>query len=265
MNKIVIGLLTLLMALPAAAQQPTTFPTDVEQSDTSQQNEEHVDFLGLPLNVTPQEMLDEMENRRLRFVQIDSAKQTYSLTGILSGIEIAVDMKCNKDLTKINYIRLSTPKHRNQHEDFSKVLHWLLKEYDEPDWKGTVRGHRFCRWFSDIDHDIIMIATGQGAVEVWFYENHLQRNIDYYSILKYCEKNPAPDVPFLTAMESVTWKRNDSIQVRKHVARRPSKRYTLRKQKLAKRMKARRKAKASKAKTSKAKTSKAKTTKKRRR
>ena len=234
-------LLGLLAVLPGMAQQNDGTAT-TEILDTPQQAEEHVEFLDVSLNDSVQAMLDEMENRGLRLVCIDSVKQICSLTGILSGMEVTVDISCNKELTKINHIKLSTPKaRRNQREDFDKVLKWLRKVYDEPDWKGTVRSHRFCRWFVDFDHDIILIATGQGNTEVWFYENHKQRNIDYYSILKYCEKNPCSTVPMTTAMESVTWKRNDSIQVRKHVVSRHSKRAALRKQRLAKRMKARRK------------------------
>jgi hypothetical protein len=100
------------------------------------------------------------------------------------------------------------------------MLHWLQQKYDNPDWQGSVRSHRFCRWFADFDRDIVLIAAGDGTVETWFYENHLHRNIDYYSILKYCERYPAEDVPFLTARESVTWKSDTVVSTRKHVTKR---------------------------------------------
>jgi hypothetical protein len=51
-----------------------------------------------------------------------------------------------------------------------------------------------------------MIATAKSSVDIWFYDNHSKRNIDYYSILKYCERNPSDDVPYYTARECVTWR-----------------------------------------------------------
>jgi hypothetical protein len=62
-----------------------------------------------------------------------------------------------------------------------------------------------------------MIATAKSSVDVWFYDNHSKRNIDYYSILKYCERNPSDDVPYYTAREQVTW-RSTSVPVVKKPA-----------------------------------------------
>ena len=73
----------------------------------------------------------------------------------------------------------------------------------------------FARWFVDYDRDIVMIATAQSAVEVWFYENHQVRNIDYYAILKYCERYPNDDVPYYTAQDLVTWKSTAPPEVSK--------------------------------------------------
>ena len=60
-----------------------------------------------------------------------------------------------------------------------------------------------------------MIANAQSSVEIWFYENHQVRNIDYYAILKYCERHPSDDVPFYTAEDCVTWKSTAPVVVAK--------------------------------------------------
>ena len=94
-------------------------------------------------------------------------------------------------------------------------MKWMQKHYGKPTWESTVRSHRFARWYVDYDRDIVMIATAQSTVEIWFYENHTVRNIDYYAILKYCERNPNDDVPYYTAEDCVTWKSTAPPEVHK--------------------------------------------------
>ncbi len=225
-----------------------------EQADSAlEASVVHVELLGVSMKATPQEMLDVMKERGIDFLGVDSTEQAYLLTGTLSGMEMSVEICCNKEYTKMDYIKMSTPlplhpavtahhpKAQSQRHDFDKLLRWMRNQYDEPDWKGMVRGHRFCRWFSDFDHDIVLIATGRGNAEVYFYENHNRRNIDYYAILKYCERNPAPDVPMITAEESISWKRNDSIVVKKkHVVKKRYKHRYYKKRKATKRRSAKR-------------------------
>jgi len=184
----------------------------------------HVTLFGIPLDASPREMQDVLLQHGLRVAtELDTLRRTH-LTGTLSGMRVTVVMDCNRERTKINFIRLSTIRHErtNQQEDFVRMSRWLHKEYGKPDWTGSVRSHPFNRWFIDFDHDIVLVATGSGTVECWLYENHDKRNVDYYSILKYCEKNPSPNVPYMTAQESVTWKNlgDNSQRVRKHVAKR---------------------------------------------
>lgn len=213
-----------LLALPVMAQQEDEEPESSEQETDSliASSDEHVTLLGLPLSTAPQQLLNAMQHRGIRYDR--QSGNTHYLTGRLSGMDITIEVRCNKDGTKINLVKFSTAKYRNPQDDYARMLRWLQKEYDQPDWQGMVRNHHFCRWFADFDRDIILIAAGNGTVEVWFYENHQQRNIDYYSILKYCERNPAADIPHLTARESVTWKSDSTPTVRKHVVKRHSKR-----------------------------------------
>jgi hypothetical protein len=254
MKETIYFLLAALMAvMPVAAQQATVEKntTELTKDSTEKDSTVHVEFLGIPLSATPQEMLDEMDSRGMDFIGLDSASHVYMLSGTLSGMKVDIDMWCNKDLTKINYIKISTPipkqlaagsHHHGHHSDYDKLMKWLCNEYDEPDWDGNVRSYRFCRWFSDFDHDIVLIATGRGNAEAWFYENHVKRHHDYYAILKYCEKNPAPDVPMMTAEESISWKRNDSVVVKKkHVVKKRYKRKYFKKRKTIRRKPARKK------------------------
>lgn len=226
MKRFLLFLIGALAALPALAQEVTdttaTSQVSEEQEEAQQesQSEEHVWLLGVPLTVPPQQMVDVMTSHGIHYERQDSNLRIFHLRGKLSGMEVAIEVKYDKTQTHINYVKMSTAKHHNQNEDYSRMLNWLQQKYDDPDWQGSVRSHRFCRWFVDFDRDIVLIAAGNGTVEVWLYENHLQRNIDYYSILKYCERYPADDVPFLTARESVTWKSDTVVTTRKHVAKR---------------------------------------------
>ena len=237
MKRLFILATAVLWAVSSWAQQDAAAKPDTAQAQ-AQVPSEHVELLGVKLSATPQELIDQMEENSLLLDYIDSAKHICYLSGTMGAMPITVEIRCNKNMTKINLVKMKTAPDRNQHEDYDRMLRWLRKEYDEPDWQGIVRSHRFCRWFCDFDHDIILIATGEGTVESWFYENHQQRNIDYYSILKYCEKNPSDNVPFLTAAESVTWKRNDSTTVvRRHVATRHKRRAAVRKRTVSHRKK----------------------------
>lgn len=227
MKRFLLYLMVAIAALPALAQEDndttaTSNASEEQQEKVQQesQKEEHVSLLGAPLTVSPQQMVDVMTRHGIRYEWQDSNLRIHYLRGKLRGMDIAIEVKYDKKQEHINYIKMSTAKHRNQNEDYSRMLHWLQQKYDNPDWQGSVRSHRFCRWFADFDRDIVLIAAGDGTVETWFYENHLHRNIDYYSILKYCERYPAEDVPFLTARESVTWKSDTVVSTRKHVAKR---------------------------------------------
>ena len=95
------------------------------------------------------------------------------------------------------------------------LMEWMQMYDGTPAWEARVRSHRFARWYVDYDRDIVMIATAQTAVEIWFYENHSVRNIDYYAILKYCERYPNEDVPYYTAEDQVTWKSTAPPEVKK--------------------------------------------------
>ena len=223
MRYLFIYIMLSFLALPALAQDDDVAVVEDEQENETQPSEEHVWLLDVPLSATPQQLLEAMQHHGIRYDRQETSRHTYLLKGRLSGMELTIEVRCNKDDSKINLVKFYTAKHRNQREDYDRLLHWLQKEYDEPDWRGTVRGHSFCRWFIDFDRDILLMAAGDGTVEAWFYENHQQRNIDYYAILKYCERNPATDIPFLTAQESVTWKSDTMPVTRKHVAKRHGK------------------------------------------
>ena len=226
-----LGFLTLPVLAQDNDEEQKEQAEEVAEGNEEQQTEEHVYLLGVPLNATPEQLLDAMQHHGIRYDRMEVHRHTHLLKGRLSGMEVTIEVRCNKDDTKINLVKFHTAKYRNQREDYERMRRWLQKEYDAPDWDGTVRNHHFCRWFVDFDRDILLMAAGDGTVEVWFYENHQQRNIDYYSILKYCERNPAADIPFLTAQESVTWKSDTMPVVRKHVAKRHGKRSSLKKRK----------------------------------
>ena len=201
-----LGFLTLPVLAQDDNEEQEEQEEEVTQNNEAEQTEEHVYLLGVPLNATPQQLLEAMQHHGIRYDRMEAHRHTHLLKGRLSGMEVTIEVRCNKDDTKINLVKFHTAKYRNQREDYERMLRWLQKEYDAPDWNGTVRSHHFCRWFVDFDRDILLMAAGDGTVEVWFYENHQQRNIDYYSILKYCERNPVDHVPYMTAQECVTWK-----------------------------------------------------------
>ena len=175
--------------------------------------DDHTNFMGLPLSLSPAEMIDELSNRGMQ--QEDS----FSLSGRISGLNVWLNLNSNRDTSALNSMLLSTryQQGRTQRDDYKKMMKWMRHHYGAPNWESTVRGHAFARWYIGFDRDIVMIATANSSVDIWFYDNHSKRNVDYYSILKYCERNPSDDVPYYTARECVTWRSSSVPTVKKPV------------------------------------------------
>ena len=175
--------------------------------------DDHTEFLGLPLSLSPMEMIEELSNRGMQ------QEDNFSLSGRISGLNVWLNLNSNRDTSALNSMLLSTryQQGRSQRDDYKKMMKWMRHHYGAPHWESTVRGHAFARWYVDFDRDIVMIATAKSSVDIWFYDNHSKRNIDYYSILKYCERNPSDDVPYYTARECVTG-RSTSVPIVKKPA-----------------------------------------------
>ena len=171
----------------------------------------HTDFVGLPLSQSPQELMGALLEKGLQ------QEDANSLSGRIAGLDVWLTIAANKDTVGCSHLLLTTLSKQeiSQNEDYVTLMKWMQKHYGKPTWESTVRSHRFARWYVDYDRDIVMIATAQSTVEIWFYENHTVRNIDYYAILKYCERNPNDDVPYYTAEDCVTWKSTAPPEVHK--------------------------------------------------
>jgi hypothetical protein len=169
---------------------------------TSLQAQEHTRFVDLPLDLSPEEMMDALTEKGLQ------QEDRYELSGRIAGLDVWLYVNVSKDSTKIEHLLLTTQLQQGNtlRDDYIALRKWMQKHYGAPTWESTVRSHPFARWYVGFDRDIVLIATASAGIEIWFYENHLRRNIDYYAILKYCERNPAPNLPLITARESVTWK-----------------------------------------------------------
>ena len=169
---------------------------------TSIRAQEHTRFLEFPLELPPDELVDALAKKGLQ------QEDRYELSGRIAGLDAWFYVNVSKDSTKINHLLLTTQIQQGNtlRDDYVALRKWMQKHYGAPTWESTVRSHPFARWYVGYDRDIVMIATASAGVEIWFYENHQRRNIDYYAILKYCERNPAPNLPMMTARESVTWK-----------------------------------------------------------
>lgn len=187
--------------------------------------QKHTEFVGLSLSQSPEELIQELREKGL--IQEDST----TLSGRIAGLDVWLHIGTDKGNEECTHLKMTTLRQQgaSQHDDYITLMKWMQKHYGKPTWESTVRGHRFARWFVDYDHDIVMIATASAGVEVWFYENHQVRNIDYYAILKYCERNPNDNVPFYTAQEQVTWKstappvvKKKKVSKRRRVSRRHS-------------------------------------------
>lgn len=193
---------------------------------TSVQAQEHTRFLDLPLDLPPEELMDALEEKGLQ------QEGRYELSGRIAGLDVWLYVNVSKDSTKINHVLLTTQIQQGNtlRDDYVALRKWMQKHYGAPTWESTVRSHPFARWYVGFDHDIVMITTASAGIEIWFYENHQQRNIDYYAILKYCERNPAPNLPLMTAKESVTWKSTgDTSSFNKKVVKRKVRKATKRK------------------------------------
>lgn len=182
--------------------------------------QEHMRFVDLPLTYTPEQMVAELQGRGMHQVMGAGIPHTYRLTGRIAGLNIFLDVDCSRDTLHINHLRLTTqPAVRSVREDYHDLMRWMQKHYGAPTWESTVRSHPFARWYVGFDCDIVMIATAKQTVEIYFYANHQHRNIDYYAILKYCERNPVTTAPHLTARESVTWRSDSAPTVKKKSSR----------------------------------------------
>lgn len=124
------------------------------------------------------------------------------------GLRMQLNLFYKKDTAALGCVMLTTFRNQTgrQRDDYHRLMQWMRKHYGVPTWEASVRSHPFARWYVGRDSDIVVIATGASTVEAWFYANHDKRNVDYYSILKYCENNPADGVPNLTAQQCITWK-----------------------------------------------------------
>ena len=184
---------------------------------TTAQAQEHTRFLDQPLDLHPDELMDALEDKGLQ------REDRYELSGRVAGLDAWFYVNVSKDSTQINHLLLTTQMQQGNtlRDDYVALRKWMQKHYGAPTWESTVRSHSFARWYVGYDRDIVMIATASAGVEIWFYENHQRRNIDYYAILKYCERNPAPDMPVMYARDNVTWKSTgDTSTVKKKVAKR---------------------------------------------
>lgn len=204
--------------------------------------DDHTRFMDLPLSLSPAEMIEELSRKGMQ--QEDS----FSLSGRISGLDVWLNLNSNRDTSALNSLMLSTryQQGRTPRDDYKKMMRWMRHHYGAPTWESTVRGHAFARWFLDFDRDIVMIATAKSTVDIWFYDNHAKRNVDYYSILKYCERNPSDEVPNFTARECVTWRSTSAPTVRKTAVRGKA---TKRKGKTVKAAKSRQRTKAKSRKT----------------
>ena len=175
--------------------------------------DDHTKFLDLPLSLSPTEMIEEL---RLKGMQ---QEDSFSMSGRISGLDVWLNLNSSRDTSVLNSMMLSTryQQGRTLRDDYKKMMKWMRHHYGDPTWESTVRGHSFARWYVGFDRDIVMIATAKSSVDIWFYDNHSKRNIDYYSILKYCERNPSDDVPYYTARECVTWRSTSVPVVKKPV------------------------------------------------
>ena len=163
--------------------------------------QQHTDFMGLALTESPADLAAELTKKG--FYRDDSLR----MLGRVENLEVEVLIDPSKDSAGCNYVLMTTQHQQgiSQNEDYVALLKWMELHYGKPHWESTVRSHRFARWFIGYDRDIVMIATATTAVEIWFYETHKKRHIDYYSILKHCERNPVDTVPYYTAHDLVTW------------------------------------------------------------
>ena len=146
--------------------------------------QEHTRFIDLPLDLAPEEIIETLEDKGLQ------REDLYELSGRIAGLDVWLYVNVSKDSTKVNQLLLTTQTQQGKtlRDDYVALRKWMQKHYGTPTWESTVRSHSFARWYVGYDRDIVMIATASAGVEIWFYENHQRRNIDYYAILKYCER-----------------------------------------------------------------------------
>lgn len=182
--------------------------------------QQHTEFVRLPLTLSPEEMMQQLEEKGLQ------REDSCSLSGRIAGLDVWLHVEANRDTTGCSHIMVTTQEQQghSRNHDYKALKKWLCKHYGNPTWESTVRSHPFARWFIDFDHDIVLISKATTATEVWFYENHRVRDFDYYAILKCCERMPLVDgIPYYTAQEQVTWENKPVVLPKPKVSKKQKK------------------------------------------
>jgi hypothetical protein len=126
---------------------------------------DRVRFADLPLTLSPNDIVEQLQQKGMRLVVDDQTPNTYRLTGQLAGLKVDADLHYTRDSMRVNYLRLSTrTAARSVLEDYRVVMQWMEKHYGKPTWESTVRSHPFARWFGDFDQDIVVIDTAEYAL-----------------------------------------------------------------------------------------------------
>ena len=83
--------------------------------------DDHTNFMGLPLSLSPSEMIDELSHRGMQ--QEDS----FSLSGRISGLNVWLNLNSNRDTSALNSMLLSTryQQGRTQRDDYKKMMKWM--------------------------------------------------------------------------------------------------------------------------------------------
>ena len=180
--------------------------------------QQHTEFVGLSLGMTAQEMAARLAEKGLQ------RETDRELSGRVAGLDMWLTIGAANDTTACDYLMMTTQELQgsSQQEDYTALLNWLKKRYGQPHWEGRVRGQRFARWFVGFDRDVLLIARASTATEAWFYDNHEARIVDYYAILKYCERHPAPGIPYYSARDCAVWKTTKPLPVVRKSAHRKS-------------------------------------------
>lgn len=195
--------------------------------------QDHTRFVDLPLSMPADSLVNALADKGLQ------QQDRFEMSGRIAGLDIWLYINVGKDSSTVNNIMLTSQELQGKslEDNYHAITQWMRHHYGSPNWEGKVRSHPFARWYVGFDKDIIVITTASTGIEVWFYNNHLKRNVDYYAILKYCESKPVEGVPQLTAQECVTWKSTGDSTYRAKVKKKKSitkNRKTIKRKKYAK-------------------------------
>ncbi|MBR1643918.1 MAG: hypothetical protein IJ684_00900 [Bacteroidales bacterium] len=180
----------------------------------SAEAQESLRFAGQSLATAPERFVAQLQRDGFRLDKRYDSFHSFRLLGPVAGRELFVEVSCDSTFSTICNVLVST-RNRNDRQpeaDFALLQGWLQDSLGLPACRGEVGDTRFCLWPRDGGRDVLLVSARQSVVEVYFYENHRLRHLDYNAIVTHCAESSDGSLEGAAAPTSVFHPRRDAVR-----------------------------------------------------